>query len=129
MNRPEYERVLGNIDHALDSPTVWDQITGHDADQLTVVPDLATGARYLIDAIAAHQQHDDVVNAAALLLDSYDHPGVGQRLRDTWAAIGDDDPTTDHQPLTGLALAIAATAVVGLTAIAITAHRLLRSTP
>jgi hypothetical protein len=60
---------------------------------------VTTPTHRLLDAAAASQQHDEAVQHAAAVLATDRHPNLAQRLLDTWAAIGGDDPDADIRAL------------------------------
>lgn len=60
---------------------------------------MTTPTHRLLDAVAASQQHDEAVQHAAAVLATDQHPNLAQRLLDTWAAIGGDDPDQDIRAL------------------------------
>jgi hypothetical protein len=64
---------------------------------------VTTPTQRLLDAVAAHQQHDEAVQHAAAVLAAGSppdrHPELAQRLLDTWAALEGDDPDADVRAL------------------------------
>lgn len=56
-------------------------------------------AQRLVDAVTAFQEHDAAVQHAATVLITDRHPNLAQRLLDSWAAVGGDDPDVDVRAL------------------------------